>query len=447
MSSSIQALLALVGDPGAYEKPAHELRPLQLAAVNERFEALVDRIPLLRNRARDNGITGIRTASDLVPLLFAHTAYKSYPESWIADNQWDRMGKWLQTVSANPVGTLDLEGVTDLDQWIQRLETVGHYVTCSSGTTGKPALISCSKQDLDYSGRISVAALSWALGIEPTGDFKLMGVGGTSKAARSTAVSDYMINAFSSPETAYMPGFEITIGQISKMISMRRKVVEGMATPDEIAAFEQVAKLRTAAMEGLQAATVKDYIDSREHKMLIGGMWGLLFPIAEGIRAQGYGGKDFHPDNVLFIAGGLKRTSLPADFMTTVLETFNVKPSRLHQVYAMQEMNAQFPRCRAGRYHIPAWVMLIMLNDAGDAVLDTRPVGEIKGRAAFYDFSIEGRWGGVISGDKVSADYGVCACGHQGPTVGPDIVRYADLESGDKLSCSGTMDAYMRGEA
>jgi hypothetical protein len=63
------------------------------------------------------------------------------------------------------------------------------------------------------------------------------------------------------------------------------------------------------------------------------------------------------------------------------------------------------------------------------------------------DLSIDGRWGGLISGDKVRVDYGQCACGHQGPTVDKEIVRYADLADGDRISCAGTIDAYVRGIA
>ncbi len=68
--------------------------------------------------------------------------------------------------------------------------------------------------------------------------------------------------------------------------------------------------------------------------------------------------------------------------------------------------------------------------------------GEYEGRAAFFDLSLDGRWGGVISGDKVSVRYGKCDCGHQGPTIGYDIVRYSDLGDGDKITCAGSQQAY-----
>jgi hypothetical protein len=61
--------------------------------------------------------------------------------------------------------------------------------------------------------------------------------------------------------------------------------------------------------------------------------------------------------------------------------------------------------------------------------------------------SLDGRWGGVISGDRISIDYRPCACGNKGPSIRDNIVRYADLEGDDKIGCAGTVDAYVRGVA
>ncbi|WP_045875718.1 hypothetical protein [Pseudofrankia sp. DC12] len=36
---------------------------------------------MLAQRAKAEGVEEIRSAADLVPLLFPHTTYKSYPES------------------------------------------------------------------------------------------------------------------------------------------------------------------------------------------------------------------------------------------------------------------------------------------------------------------------------------------------------------------------------
>jgi hypothetical protein len=113
----------------------------------------------------------------------------------------------------------------------------------------------------------------------------------------------------------------------------------------------------------------------------------------------------------------------------------------------MQELHSGMPRCRAGgRYHLPPWVVPLILNKEGDELLPIT-AGEYEGRAAFFDLSIDGRWGGVISGDKVSIDFSPCACGNKGPSIRDTIVRYADLEGDDKIGCAGTVDAYVRGVA
>jgi hypothetical protein len=341
---------------------------------------------------------------------------------------------------------VDLSGIKDLDDWIERLETVGHYVTCSSGTTGKPAILTCSKQELDIAGRLSIRSLSWALDIKPLGDFKMMGMGGTSKAARTEAIRTAVTNAFCSPASAYViPGPPITVGQIAAMIALRRKIAEGTALPAEIAAFESIANSRQTALNEGREEGVNEFIENRKQKMLISGMWGTLYAFAESVRAKGFSGKDFSPQNVLLVAGGLKGAALPPNYKEVIFDTFNLEQKRVFHLYSMQEINSQFPLCDAGRYHIPAWVMLLLLNESGEELLDTSGGGEIEGRAAFFDVTMDARWGGIISGDKVKARFDRCDCGDHGPTVGQEIVRYSDMASGDKLACSGTIDAYVRG--
>ena len=148
----------------------------------------------------------------------------------------------------------------------------------------------------------------------------------------------------------------------------------------------------------------------------------------------------------MMVAGGLKGAVLPPNYREYVLETFNVAEERLYHMYSMREINATFPLCHAGRYHISPWVIMLPLDTDGEQLLDVGS-DEIEARAAFFDTSIEGRWGGVISGDRINVSFAKCACGHQGPTVGRDITRYSDLPGGDKITCAGSIDAYVRGVA
>jgi hypothetical protein len=168
-----------------------------------------------------------------------------------------------------------------------------------------------------------------------------------------------------------------------------------------------------------------------------------MYRVAQAVRAMGYGGADFHPDNAMNVGGGLKGAVLPPDHAQVIRETFNIRSEHVSHNYAMQDINCAMPRCRSGRYHVPPTVLLLPLDETGERLAATE--GEVEGRAAFFDLSMDARWGGLISGDKVQVDFGKCACGHQGPTIGGEITRFAELPGGDKITCAGTIDAYIRG--
>jgi hypothetical protein len=102
--------------------------------------------------------------------------------------------------------------------------------------------------------------------------------------------------------------------------------------------------------------------------------------------------------------------------------------------------------CEAGRFHVPPWLTLFVLDETGDNVR-WAPTGPVTGRAAYWDPVWEGHWGGTISGDWITADYGPCACGRPGPTVEDSIRRAKDVIGidDDKISCAGAVEAYVRG--
>lgn len=446
MRSAVQRLVKLVGADDCFDIDPIDLLPVQLEAANERLAAQARRIPLLANRAESGGIEDIAQPADLVPLLFAHTTYKTYAEGWLNDGRWDRMGRWLATVSTRDVEGLDTAGVETLDDWLKELETVGHYLSCSSGTTGKPAMLSCTEGDIALSARINIEALLWATGLTRGEDRKFLGLGPQFAAPREDAIRQAMVDCFSSryPPYQFGDGEPITVGSMVDMITLRRKLADGTARPNEIAEFERIAAQRGADMEAAANKAVDAVIEARDVPLLATGMFATLYQIAEGIRAKGHGGDDFDPNNAMMVAGGLKGAALPENYREFVLETFNVTEERLYHAYSMREINATFPLCHHGRYHVSPWVIMLPLDSTGDQLLDV-DAEEIEARAAFFDTSIEGRWGGVISGDRVSVSFGKCGCGHQGPTIGREITRYSDLPGGDKITCAGSIDAYVRG--
>jgi hypothetical protein len=447
-SSAVDRLVGQVDAENPFDYDYAETREKQLEAINERFQDRVHKIKLLQNRAESGGVTQVRTMADVVPLLFAHTAYKSYPESWLMEQKWDRLGRWLDTVSTNRVKPMDTSGVNGLDDWLTRLEEHGHYVSCSSGTTGKCAMMNATSADLQMSGHSLLQALVWQ-GLGPNHDRRMISLGQTASTPRNRATGRPMMEAVSRPD---MPPFipnvpPITIGGITEMVVLNKKIADGSAKPGEIAYHEAQAAARQQAITSAVEQAAEALVESRHLKLHIMGLFGPMYRVAELVRAKGYSAKDFSPENTGFMSGGLKREQLPPNYREFIFETLNLSNDRLMQSYGMQELNTNAPRCKCGRYHVAPWVMLLPLDESGETLIEPPASGEIEARAAFFDLSLDGRWGGVISGDKIRVSYDRCACGNRSPSINTDIQRYADTASGDKIACAGTIDAYVRGVA
>jgi len=448
LGKNCDELLSKAMSDAAYA-PYAEVRETQIAAMNERLHEQGQRIKLVALRAKDAEIAEIRSLADAVPLLLPHTAYKSYPESFLTEKKWDRLTKWLGTVSACPTDQVDLSGVAEIDDWVEACARAGLFVACSSGTTGKSAMLVASQKDIDFSCADGIAAVQWGSDIR-AGDMRTPAgaAGAVAFTHKNQAMGQAMMAAFVDPQASHFRSGlpPVTVGSLTKMITLRKAIADGTAKPGEIQDYERETEERQRGLDQAQVGAVEDIISKRDKKLYITGMWGALYPFAEAVRARGYSAKDFHPENAVYLGGGLKRAQLPDNYREFVYETFNLQPRFIYQMYGMQELGTSMPRCKEGhRYHLPAWLVCLPLNKEGDALVEGVGEGKVEGRAAFFDLSMEARWGGVISGDHIEIDYSPCACGNASPSIADNIYRYADLEGDDKIGCAGTVDAYVRG--
>ena len=445
LDSEVDRLVSLIDDENPFAQSFDELREAQLVAVNERFQSRIDKIKLLRNRAEEGGISEVRRMEDIVPLLFAHTAYKSYPENWLMEQKWDRMGKWLDTVSTNRVNPMDTSAVKGLDDWLHLLTEHDHYVSCSSGTTGKCAMMNATREDLEFCGRALLQGIIWA-GLKLNRDRLMISCGQVASTPRNAATGGPMAAALADPsvERFQVDAPPITIGSITEMVVLRKKIADGTARPAEIAHFEEEAAKRQKSVASVIEQAADAIIANRHRKLHISGMFGPMYQVAALLRERGYDGKDF-AENSTYVSGGLKRMAVPDNYQEIIFSTFNITPERTVRAYGMQELNTTAVMCSHGRYHMAPWVVLLLLDESGENLVPIPSSGEAEGRAAFFDLALQGRWGGVISGDKIRATWEPCACGNRSPSINADIQRYADMASGDKIACSGTIDAYVRG--
>jgi hypothetical protein len=182
----------------------------------------------------------------------------------------------------------------------------------------------------------------------------------------------------------------------------------------------------------------------RHEPLFVCGLWSQVWALMQAAKAHGIEAGDFHPDMALGVAGGLKGLQLPADYQEQIFDYFGHPPHRYNS-YGMSELTTSFPRCEAGRYHQPPCTIALVLDGPGERLLNQD--GEVvKGRFGFVDLTMNGRWGGLISGDAVEIDFaGPCACGRPGPTINPAVTRYVGIGEEDKIGCAGTIDAYIRG--
>jgi hypothetical protein len=229
MGQAVERLTDLVSAADRYDIAFEDLRSAQVAAMNERFQQRKDAIRLLRHRADEDGVREIGRHEDAVPLLFPHTAYKSYPETYLSAGRWDRLAAWLGTVSSQPVPKLDASSIADVDGFVDTLRQSGIFVSCSSGTTGKCAMLAASARDLEWCGKESIAAFAWGSGVEPAQDRQVIGTGIYTRVPRNENNVKAFSDAIQDPSTEpfAFPVEPVTVSSIIEMTALRKAIAKG----------------------------------------------------------------------------------------------------------------------------------------------------------------------------------------------------------------------------
>lgn len=442
MDQATSDLVGRINDFRPYECSRSELEPLWLRAANERLVQQRDRIPVLGRLADDLGIHQIQALDDLIPLLFAHSTYKSYPERVVAKGRWDLMNQWLDTLSSQRVVDVDLGGVADQDEWVARLEAMGHMVFVSSGTTGKNSFLPATPADREFSMRAMLPLVEWVQGLEPKRDRAVFVLGPKFAPNRAAVFFRELADLYGRPDSRFFLTEEpMRVSDLSRMSALRRKLAGGTAKPSELAEFERSMAEQQTSMALRLDVLIEQLLNHRREPMIIGGFWPQYWMIVERARHMGISAGEFHPETVITGGGGTKGAALPEDYRDQILDFFGISPERVQSGYGMSEMSAGAPNVD-GRYRPMPWVVPLILDEAGEHLLHPDVDGIVEGRFAFLDISVDGRWGGVITGDRVIADFST----ENISIVDGSVSRYSELQGGDdKLTCAGTVDAYVRG--
>ena len=442
MGSAIEQLRGLRGSPDVYDIPEATLRPLQIEAVNEALRKQRESIPALDKRAKEVGISSVSTLEDAVPLLFSHTNYKSYPETFLTQGRWTHLLRWLSMVSTPDYSDVDVTDVRDIDDFLARLWAKEYFVTTSSGTGGKLSMVPKSKRDMAALKDFLLHFRVIEEHLPPENQFHFFCFGPVKGTYTATYSNAFTIEGFARPDSTHVLIEEPMLNSsIMRLANMRRRMADGLATPDEIAALEQDSIAQAARTSARFAEMADKFLELRHERVWLTAMTSQLWDLMEYARARGIDHAGMGTGSMVSGGGGRKHLKLPDDFQEQLNRFYGTSgPAG----YGMSEMSWLYPACRAGRYHVHPFASALILDEGGERLLPRE--GQVEGRFAFIDPTTEYRWGGLISGDKVTVDFDPCPCGRRGMTVLDPISRFSDNGAdGDKIQCAGTIDAYIRG--
>jgi hypothetical protein len=181
----------------------------------------------------------------------------------------------------------------------------------------------------------------------------------------------------------------------------------------------------------------------RGQRVMMFGTLSVFYDMAVAAEARGLVGM-FAPDSLIAMGGGNKGRDLPDGWEETLFR-FLGRPVR--NSYGMTEMSGGALRaCDQGHYHLPPWVIPFLLDPESGEQAPRH--GTHRGRFGFFDTMAGSYWGGFLSGDEVTLQWGdeePCGCGRSGPFLHPAIRRYSDKEGGDdKVTCAGAPEAQDR---
>ena len=121
-----------------YALPDGEIEEFRLRAARRSFEELRPRVQFLDRLAKNQGVDELAKLDDLVPILFAHTAYKSYPMSLLEKGRFDRLTQWLGQLTTHDLSHVDVSGISTIEDWVLLLDDVTPLrLATSSATSGR----------------------------------------------------------------------------------------------------------------------------------------------------------------------------------------------------------------------------------------------------------------------------------------------------------------------
>ncbi|MFV8047926.1 hypothetical protein [Mycobacterium sp. 48b] len=423
-----------------------DVEGVQRQALAHRFDTLRPSVEALDKLASRQGVDTVAQIDDVVPVLFDHRVYKSYPLSLVEKRQFPRLSAWLDRLTSHDLRSIPLDGVDSVDGWLARLDEHGMIMGHSTGTTGKLSFIPRSRQEWPAWCNAYFECMRATVGV----DLRKVQIPSIATGYRSGHQMMTKMGALFAAESAGGDAnrhmlYDYPLSSDLLSLAGRLHAAEERGELDQLEIDPRILQERQHLIEAarhrdedMQNWFAKLAVEFRGQRVMVGGTAADLVRLAMKGKGEGVVA-DFGPDSILVSGGGMKGfKDAPDNWRELLMDFFNA--NRIRSMYGMSETMVNAPQCEAGFFHVLPYVIPIILDEEANPLPRH---GVQTGRMALYDLLAETYWGGFISGDKVTVHWDSCECGWNSPRVAPDIVRFSDIVGGeDKITCAGTAKAY-----
>ncbi len=431
-----------------------KLEQLQLAGLKRRFTGFRGRLPMLDKLANGQGITAMEQIDDVLPLLFGHEIYKSYPASLLEKHRFPQLTAWLNKLTTLDLLQVDVSACRSIDDWLVTMSRkTPMAIVHTSGTSGSMSFLPWTKAEwrrciteftvlsFQQFGHESPVA-NLPLNMECI--YPFFRTGGLSH----TVLNDAVVDVIAGSETRFHAAYPGRLSADLLLLATRRRVAAAKGQLDQLEVSPELAARREefeAQQRDMQIYVERFFETMRTQlagqKIFMLAANHMLYSLAENGLKKGMQNL-FSPDSVIISGGGGKGMVLPEGWQETIKTFFGTR--NLVLSYGMSEMAGQFAMCEHGHYHSPPWIIPFVLDpDTGKPL---PRAGTKTGRFAFYDLLPDTRWGGFVSGDEVTMQWDLpCPCGRIAPYLEANIQRLSDKRSNEgeeKLSCAAAPEAY-----
>ena len=427
-----------------------QIDELQLHGLRQRFAELRDRIPVVTRLADAEGVDSIEGLDDVVPLLFEHTVYKSYPPSLLAAGRFAQINRWLSRLVTPDVGAAvlaaDVSGCRGLDDWFEAMDkqVPALRLAHTSGTSGTLSFLGMGAREFEKVLEIRRLVVFGGPGPDAVDNdlhaiFPSYRWGYLSHLRAGEFTIKVLLDGKADHFHAAYPA---TLSSDVLLLAAQIRAAHAKGTLDRLEVSPEL-RAKKAEYDRIQAE-MPDHLprffeqvvgELRGERVYVAATWNHLHAMATAGLSQGLEGV-FSPDSFVQTTGGAKGMPQPEGWQDDVRRFTGV--SRLNEAYQMSEVLATHSQCEAGHFHFAHTAIPFVLDPETSAPLPRR--GRVTGRAAFFDLGAELRWGGFITGDEITVEWDEpCSCGRPSRYVVGGIERYSEKNGGDdKITCAAS---------